>query len=1394
MTLSRLVLSVGLALPTVLGLRGQGLPAPPSELHDAEAWIRAHQLRIHPSTDQVHFLAVNTDGGYAATIDEFGFALSAEHCAAGYRLGLGIDGYGRNCGEFLPWCGGRAASTESDLRFTKGQLTVQYTHGKEGLRQNFLIDRPPAGTGSVLVRLSLSSDLSARIGPAGGLELVDVNGQVALSYTGLRAWDAYGRSLDARMDLLAGHGTTLDLIVEDADAAYPIVIDPIATTHNTLLTGPLAASRFGTTVATAGDLNGDGYSDVVICAPQGSMGESGEGVAYVFYGSSTGLPTVANVILQGDQVSAVFGQSASTAGDVNGDGYSDLAIGASSWESDAAEGQEGAVFIFHGSATGISATADIILQPDIASVYMGYSVACAGDVNNDGYSDIVTGAPYAAFPSALEGAAFVYLGGPTGLTNAYHRRLERNQNAAQFGNAVAGVGDVNGDGYSDIAVSAFRYDASGTDDGIVCIYHGSVNGIGTVANPAPNRTITANGNVTNIGWDVSGAGDVNGDGYSDVIIGDYRGNANTGIAQSGVMLIYHGSASGVPNTPATIYSHPQANAWFGRSVDTAGDVNGDGYADVIVGAVTYTNGQTSEGAGFLFLGSPSGVPASPFRTYELNYLGGNMGESVSTAGDVNGDGYSDFLIGSKQYGTGGGATSYHGGTYMIATTPTMTRNSGLSGARLGASVANAGDINGDGFSDVVVGAPDASNGQAGEGLVYIHYGSVNGIPNAPSLTLERNIAGARFGFSVASAGDINGDGYADVVIGAPDIAPGGQAFIYLGSGAGLANSPAITLTGAAGAEYGYSVSTAGDMNSDGFADVIIGAPGSDMAEVFVGSWLGLYTPAVVLLSGPAGSRFGASVCTAGDVNGSGYSDVIVGAPLFSNPQANEGGAFIYHGANTYLSTVAATQLEGNQSGALFGTSVANAGDVNGDGLFDVIVGAPYYSAGQLHEGGVFVHYGSAGGIMPAGPTIYQSNIVGAELGRSVSEGGDINGDGYADVIMGAPYLTNGQVEEGRLYVAPGSPSGAGAASFYETNSAGDRLGWDVAGGGDVNGDGYSDVVGGGPDASPTQANEGLLLIMAGNEGRSLSAVTRQYLADLSSPLSTNSQDFANNQWFGVGHRAKNPYHRTSGRLHWEVVFEGQPYSGSPITNSQGFTGIAASWTDLGVVGTELKQLVAKSPSHLRHKWRVRVEYSTTKLIDGQRFSRWYYGYASSFGDIGVLPIELIGFSATALPDGDLITWSLTGTQDLERCVVEFSEQSVEAFQEVGGQAVVERSGATASYALFNPDYSQGISYYRLRMHGTDGSISYSDVVAVTRSMGSLEVFPNPTTDQLNWPALAGIAEVRVLDELGRTVLRIPPGQETVNSLRVNDLPKGQYILAVFGAQGAQLGSAPFIKD
>ena len=286
------------------------------------------------------------------------------------------------------------------------------------------------------------------------------------------------------------------------------------------------------------------------------------------------------------------------------------------------------------------------------------------------------------------------------------------------------------------------------------------------------------------------------------------------------------------------------------------------------------------------------------------------------------------------------------------------------------------DINGDGFSDVVVGAPRYDNGQADEGRVYVYYGSPSGLAATPGWTAESDQAGANFGEAVASAGDVNADTYADILVGAPKYDNGqideGRAYVYLGHDTHIDASPVWTAesnqgTVNFGALFGTSVATAGDVNGDGYSDVIVGAPDYDngqtdegRAYVFLGTFSGLgATPVWTTESNLLGARYGVSVATAGDVNGDGYSDVVVGAYQYDTGESR-GRVFVYHGSASGLAATPTWTVDGDKPGARIGRSVASAGDVNGDGFCDVVVGAHQYENGETSEGRAYVYYGNNG--------------------------------------------------------------------------------------------------------------------------------------------------------------------------------------------------------------------------------------------------------------------------------------------------------------------------------------------------------------------------------------------------------------------------------------------------
>jgi hypothetical protein len=409
----------------------------------------------------------------------------------------------------------------------------------------------------------------------------------------------------------------------------------------------------------------------------------------------------------------------------------------------------------------------------------------------------------------------------------------------------------------------------------------------------------------------------------------------------------------------------QVSAFFGYSVATAGDVNGDGFEDVIVGADQYDHGQNNEGRAYVYIGSASGLVTTAAWTAEVDHGSALFGYSVATAGDVNRDGFDDVIIGAPYYTNSlrneGQAFVYQGSPSGLGATPAWTAAGNQVSAFFGRSVASAGDVNGDGFSDVIVGATAYDNGQDNEGRSFVYHGSASGLGTTPAWTTESDQAGALLGDSVATAGDVNGDGFDDVIVAAEEYDQGqtdeGAAFVYQGSISGLSTDPAwMAQSDQAGSLFGESAATAGDVNGDGFSDVIVGAPDFDHGFDLEGRTFVYHGSASGLGSVPAWTAegnedFGNSVASAGDVNGDGFSDVIVGNRYFDHGEFNdEGRAALFEGSAIGLGDAPAWTQEGLQDSAFFSNSVGSAGDVNGDGFSDMIVGALGYDVGQFSVG------------------------------------------------------------------------------------------------------------------------------------------------------------------------------------------------------------------------------------------------------------------------------------------------------------------------------------------------------------------------------------------------------------------------------------------------------------
>ncbi|MCF0073854.1 FG-GAP-like repeat-containing protein [Dyadobacter sp. CY261] len=1284
-------------------------------------------------------------------------------------------------------------------------FTEEFINNPKGLRQNFIIESAPANTRQIAVKLK-AEGMSIAATENGGLKMYYGDGksqQQWLSYSDLKCWDANGKPLVSSMSL---NGQEIALNVATEDAVYPVTVDPIVlhgnpSNANTQLYGDFSRDNMGFSVQSAGDLNGDGHSDIVVGVTGYDNGIKDQGAAFVYYGSSAGVETSTPAKLEGKVSDILFAYSASTAGDINGDGLGDLVVSAPEY----ANGQrsEGAIFIYYGSPSGVSDTPSDTLESDVADSRMGESVALAGDIDDDGYSDIIVGLPGYSNTETREGAVFIYRGSPDGLVSP-PQILESNQQFAALGTSVAGAGDVNGDGHSDVIAGAPLFDNFESNEGAAFVYLGTSMGI----NPAPISTLESNQTNALLGTSVASAGDYNGDGLSDVAAGTPL--FDNGEHDEGVVFVYQGIANGgVSGTPKDTLEANQPEARLGTSVGSAGDVNGDGFADIITGAPLYANPLSKEGAAFVFHGAPAG-----FGTYvsilESEQAEAQTGISVASAGDVNGDGYSDVIVGANLYDSGtnvdnGSAFVFHGSASGIANLPTVKLGTSQEGAQFGYSVTSAGDLNGDGFSDVAVGAPQYDNGAGPAGAVFIFYGSTAGLPPVAPQKLQVGQAGAAYGASVAAAGDVNGDGFGDLIVGAPyydgATTDNGAVFVYHGSQFGVTVVWNLKLDGTQTNQYfGFSVAGAGDVNGDGIRDVIIGAPSYDKvgcnncgaAFVHHGSTLGVTNFSTKLEGTQTESQLGYSVASAGDVNGDGYNDVIAGAIKQSNGQANEGAAFVFYGDDKGVDNQKWYMVESDDAGAMMGFSVSSAGDVNGDGFSDVIVGAPlFHNKLPASEGAAFVFYGSSQGPQKVGHLRLKGLQADAHFGAAVSSAGDLNGDGYSDIVIGAPDHDNGKLNEGAAFVYDGSPNGTVTLNpaMVDSDFADARMGISVSGAGDVNGDGYSDIVVGlinyNLEVSGIFNNSidgGAAFVYQGNLGGN---ILRNNLRVYNTNLSTNI-DYTQIQKndFGAGLNVRSFLGRNSARLVWETKKQGVAFfSAGTLTNSTNFSGQQAQYSAVSGPGTELKLLINKAGFDT--KIRTRPKFRLTKALTGQVYGPWRFlpVYTQSSYTIlngPSLPVTLVAFKARPAEGNALLEWSTSEEINSDRFEIQRSTDG-KAWGTIGVQKSHENAKQLHTYSyLDTTQCSTAKRYYRLKMVDLDDTFAFSHIETITLAKKiATRIYPNPTSDVLHLNSEEVIREVQIYSVNGQEVVTLK-NANGISKVDIGKLSAGIYLIKVNG--------------
>ncbi|HZE89104.1 MAG TPA: integrin alpha, partial [Verrucomicrobiae bacterium] len=394
--------------------------------------------------------APNRSQDLRSRLTSAGLHLASRRNESAWSVDLRLARFGRESStdELAPTIPGKQGSK---VVFSRDGIAEWYRNDARGLEQGFDVPgRPPKDDS--LGRLALEMTVRTSLQPVCGADRRSVifrstAGEPILRYAELKASDAGGRDLPAELTLTPQGG--LRILVDDRGAHYPVTIDPIVTSPSWTMSGDESNAYVGYSVASAGDVNNDGYADVIVGAPLYDSGQTDEGKVFVLHGSSSGLVSV-NWTGEGNQAGAEYGYSVASAGDVNGDGYSDIIVGAPFWESGSNQTDEGAAYIYLGSSTGLATTPNRTLEGDQAGAHFGLSVASAGHIDGDAYGDIIVGAPGYTNGETSEGRVKVWRGSSTGIPSSAHWRAESNQANAFFGSSVASAGDVNGDGYDDV--------------------------------------------------------------------------------------------------------------------------------------------------------------------------------------------------------------------------------------------------------------------------------------------------------------------------------------------------------------------------------------------------------------------------------------------------------------------------------------------------------------------------------------------------------------------------------------------------------------------------------------------------------------------------------------------------------------------------------------------------------------------------------------------------------------------------------------------------------------------------------------------------------------------------------------------------------------------------------
>ncbi len=411
-------------------------------------------------------------------------------------------------------------------------------------------------------------------------------------------------------------------------------------------------------------------------------------------------------------------------------------------------------------------TIEWTLRPDGPPDGLGADVAGVGDVNGDGFADVLIGRPAASRPHEYQGRVELYLGSAAGLATAPAWSRDGARAGEHLGIEVAGAGDVDGDGFADVLVASVRCGEPQVR-GCVALWRGAPSGLGADVGWTWQEDLGSGW----IGRGLAAAGDVDGDGFGDVLV--------AGPGNLGAVRLFRGGPSGLAATPAWRVLGVEGER-LATSVDHAGDVNGDGFADVIVGSASGPR---------VWYGAARGPAQTPDWTYTGDGAGGRVGPVVAGAGDLDGDGFDDVVVADPRSATPsarstplvrpwddrppangvGRVVVFRGGPTGLATEPVWTVEGSFGGLHLGHALAGVGDVTGDSVDDLAVTGPGFGSRERPVGAVAVFAGGPGGPGRAPTLWVTGSGETRHLGAALSAAGDVDGDGRAEVLVGAdPD--------------------------------------------------------------------------------------------------------------------------------------------------------------------------------------------------------------------------------------------------------------------------------------------------------------------------------------------------------------------------------------------------------------------------------------------------------------------------------------------------------------------------------------------------------------------------------------------------------------------------------------------------